>query len=285
MTPSAASKTSGTRSAAPTSTTSSTATAAGRLAGRRRIGDRLRTRPEHRWESHRHGDLREPRLVVRSWIGGEDGGYDIQKMQEQARGVQRIDWDPLEQVVRAEPFFSYVVHDAIAEAGRGDLLTTAMRSWTAIPPRRVRHLRRVLGLGHAGSRLERHTDPRSRPICHGNNPRHSRLCCRPHRTQTRFPEQGKVCGANTGRTNHGPDRQWGNPYPVSSTRHPRSRGRCRNPASGWGPCPSVRPRVGTQAHSTSWCRPLIQTVPAPWSATANCEPGGISLVRGCWPGC
>jgi alpha-L-rhamnosidase len=86
--------------------------------------------PRNRWNRIIDAITDEQRLVVRSWIGGEDGGYDIQKMQEQARGVQRIDWDPLEQVVRAEPFFSYVVHDAIAEAGRGDLLTTAMRSWT-----------------------------------------------------------------------------------------------------------------------------------------------------------
>ncbi|WP_159706591.1 hypothetical protein [Arthrobacter sp. 18067] len=36
----------------------------------------------------------------------------------------------MEQVVRAEPFFSYVVHDAIAQAGREELLLTVMRSWT-----------------------------------------------------------------------------------------------------------------------------------------------------------
>ncbi|WP_426225817.1 family 78 glycoside hydrolase catalytic domain [Pseudarthrobacter sp. DSP2-3-2b1] len=86
--------------------------------------------PRDRWNRIVDAITDEQRLVVRSWIGGADGGYDIEKMQEQARGIQRVDWDPNEQVVRAEPFFSYVVHDAIALAGREELLLTVMRSWT-----------------------------------------------------------------------------------------------------------------------------------------------------------
>jgi alpha-L-rhamnosidase len=86
--------------------------------------------PRERWNRIIDAITDERRVVVRSWIGGADGGYDIQKMQDQARGIQRIDWDAREEVVRAEPFFSYVVHDAIAQAGRQELLLTVMRSWT-----------------------------------------------------------------------------------------------------------------------------------------------------------
>ena len=69
-------------------------------------------------------------VVVRSWIGGNDGGYDMQKMGDQARGVQTIDWDVDTEVVLAEPFFSYVIHDAVAEAGRGGDLVTLVRRWS-----------------------------------------------------------------------------------------------------------------------------------------------------------
>jgi alpha-L-rhamnosidase len=69
-------------------------------------------------------------LVVRSWIGGNDGGYDLQKMIEQSEGIQRIDWDVDREIVLAEPFYSYVVHDAVAAAGRAGDLVTLMRRWS-----------------------------------------------------------------------------------------------------------------------------------------------------------
>ncbi len=70
------------------------------------------------------------RVVIRSWIGGVDGGYDLEKMIEQSRGVQRVDWDAAQEVVRAQPFFSYVVHDAIVAAGRAGELVDIMRDWS-----------------------------------------------------------------------------------------------------------------------------------------------------------
>jgi alpha-L-rhamnosidase len=39
-------------------------------------------------------------------------------------------WDVDRQVVRAQPFFRYVVHDALDQAGRRDLLATACLDWT-----------------------------------------------------------------------------------------------------------------------------------------------------------
>jgi hypothetical protein len=73
------------------------------------------------------------RLVVRSWIGNyETGGYDLQKMLEQIRGLQRIDWDVDREMVLAEPFFSYAVHDAVAQAGRADLLVDLLPRWESL---------------------------------------------------------------------------------------------------------------------------------------------------------
>lgn len=68
------------------------------------------------------------RQVVRSWIGG-DGAYDVQKIVEQTRGIQRIDWDEETETVIAEPFASFVVHDAYAAAGRPDLVVASCRRW------------------------------------------------------------------------------------------------------------------------------------------------------------
>ena len=69
------------------------------------------------------------RLVVRSWVGSETGGYDHERFAQQMRGIQHIDWDPEREMVIAEPFFSYAVHDAVALAGRAELLIDLVRRW------------------------------------------------------------------------------------------------------------------------------------------------------------
>jgi alpha-L-rhamnosidase len=86
--------------------------------------------PEDRWSRIIAGITDEETLVVRSWIGSDTGGYDQQKILDQQAGVQRIDWDAEREVVIAEPFFSYVVHDAVALAGRGGDLLRLMRRWS-----------------------------------------------------------------------------------------------------------------------------------------------------------
>jgi alpha-L-rhamnosidase len=50
-------------------------------------------------------------------------------MRDQAEGIQRIDWDTEREIVLAEPFFSYAVHDAVAKAGRAGLLVDLVRRW------------------------------------------------------------------------------------------------------------------------------------------------------------
>jgi alpha-L-rhamnosidase len=85
--------------------------------------------PRERWSQIVDAMTDSKRLVVRSWIGSETGGYDHGKFQEQMKGVQRIDWDAKREMVLAEPFFSYAVHDAVAKADRAELLIDLVRRW------------------------------------------------------------------------------------------------------------------------------------------------------------
>jgi alpha-L-rhamnosidase len=86
--------------------------------------------PRERWGRIIDAITDPDALVVRSWIGGDDGGYDLTKIEEQSRGIQRIDWDADTQIVLAEPFYSYVVHDAVAMSGRASELPTLLRRWS-----------------------------------------------------------------------------------------------------------------------------------------------------------
>ena len=86
--------------------------------------------PQDRWAGIVDVITDPARLVIRSWIGGEDGGYDMTKIVEHSQGIYRIDWDVDREVVLAEPFFSYVVHDAVAAAGRSDRLPDLLRRWS-----------------------------------------------------------------------------------------------------------------------------------------------------------
>jgi hypothetical protein len=86
--------------------------------------------PQGRWAGIIDVLTDPTRLVVRSWIGGADGGYDMKKIVEQSQGIYRIDWNVDREIVLAEPFFSYVVHDAVAAAGRCDRLPSLLRRWS-----------------------------------------------------------------------------------------------------------------------------------------------------------
>ena len=85
--------------------------------------------PKERWGPLVDAMTDSARLVVRSWVGSETGGYDHERFAQQMRGIQQIDWDPQREMVIAEPFFSYAVHDAVARAGRAELLIDLIRRW------------------------------------------------------------------------------------------------------------------------------------------------------------
>jgi alpha-L-rhamnosidase len=86
--------------------------------------------PKERW-ARIIETITDPRkLVVRSWTGGADGDYSQEKIQKQMQGIYETDWDAENQVVIAEPFMSYVVHDAVALAGKANLLPELYRRWS-----------------------------------------------------------------------------------------------------------------------------------------------------------
>ncbi len=70
------------------------------------------------------------RLVVRSWTGGGSGEYSVEKMRKQFMGIYEADWDTEREIVIGEPFISYLVHDAVVEAGLAHKLPELYRRWT-----------------------------------------------------------------------------------------------------------------------------------------------------------
>ena len=86
--------------------------------------------PKERWPRIVETITDPATLVVRSWTGGESGEYSIEKMQKQFMGIYEADWDTERQIVIGEPFISYLVHDAVAEAGLADKLPELYRRWS-----------------------------------------------------------------------------------------------------------------------------------------------------------
>ena len=72
----------------------------------------------------------ETSLVTRGWNAASPTVSLAQKTQDRANGVQRIDWDVQREIVRAEPFVSAIVHDAVAMAGRADVIPDLLRRWS-----------------------------------------------------------------------------------------------------------------------------------------------------------
>lgn len=86
--------------------------------------------PASRWRRIVDTIADPARLVVRSWMGNGAGEQSMEKWQAQVRqGRYTIDWDAERQVVLAEPFMSYVVHDALAQAGQADRLPDMYPRW------------------------------------------------------------------------------------------------------------------------------------------------------------
>jgi alpha-L-rhamnosidase len=83
--------------------------------------------PQERWGRIIDTITDPDKLVVRTW-----------RMVAAARGLPRFglmgglepDWDTQAEIVKAEPFMSYVVHDAVALAGKADRLPVLYRAWS-----------------------------------------------------------------------------------------------------------------------------------------------------------
>lgn len=96
------------------------------LAGALAICSRLAS--EARWKRIVKTITDPHRLVIRSWTGG-NGEYAMEKMMKQFQGIYETDWDADKEIVIAQPFMSYVVHDAVALAGMADILPDLYRRW------------------------------------------------------------------------------------------------------------------------------------------------------------
>jgi hypothetical protein len=86
--------------------------------------------PKERWARIMQTVTDPGRLVVRSWTGGGEGEYSIEKMRKQFMGIYEADWDVEREIVIGEPFISYLVHDAVAEAGLAGKLPELYRRWS-----------------------------------------------------------------------------------------------------------------------------------------------------------
>ncbi len=86
--------------------------------------------PEERWGRIVDTVTDPARLVERSWIGEAEGVPAMEKMRKQFQGIYEIDWDAEREIVLAEPFMSYTVHDAVAMAGRADRLPDLLPRWS-----------------------------------------------------------------------------------------------------------------------------------------------------------
>jgi alpha-L-rhamnosidase len=70
------------------------------------------------------------RLIQHAWymdtvtVEGQSSGAIYM-----AIGYPEPDWDTENEMVEAEPFFRYVVHDGLARAGRADLIAELCRDW------------------------------------------------------------------------------------------------------------------------------------------------------------
>jgi alpha-L-rhamnosidase len=82
--------------------------------------------PQSRWQRIVDTITGETRLVVRSWAGG---GQSEEKFEQQQRGIYEIDWDVENEIVISQPFMSYVLHDAVALAGKAELLPDLYLRW------------------------------------------------------------------------------------------------------------------------------------------------------------
>lgn len=86
--------------------------------------------PQERWERIMRTVTDAQRLVVRSWTGSDSGEYSEEKIMKQMQGIYEVNWDAEQQVVIAQPFMSYVVHDAVAQAGLAESLPDLYPRWT-----------------------------------------------------------------------------------------------------------------------------------------------------------
>jgi hypothetical protein len=88
--------------------------------------------PAERWQRIVDTITDPQKVVVSTWMSFGGKPEDAQKrMRNQMMGIYEPDWDVESQIVSAEPFMSYLVHDAVAQAGLADRLPEIYRRWSS----------------------------------------------------------------------------------------------------------------------------------------------------------
>ncbi len=87
--------------------------------------------PRERWQRIIEAITDETKLVGAGWGRELDGSAKPESFGDIVRGIHRINWDVENQIVLAQPFMSYVVHDAVVQAGLADRLPQLYRRWSA----------------------------------------------------------------------------------------------------------------------------------------------------------
>ena len=86
--------------------------------------------PKERW-TRIVETITDPQALVSSmWIRGGTPEQVRRKHELRAQGNYEPDWDVDRQIVLVQPFMQYVVHDAVAAAGKADLLPGLYRRWS-----------------------------------------------------------------------------------------------------------------------------------------------------------
>ncbi len=83
--------------------------------------------PRERWAQMLGHVLDESRLVITPTISDEFTAYLAQRLDP----ADYVAFDPESNVVAAQPFFSHFLHDALARAGRRDLIASRCMKWWA----------------------------------------------------------------------------------------------------------------------------------------------------------
>jgi len=86
--------------------------------------------PRRRWRRIAETITDPSVLVGAAWGRPMDDSKELPPPEALMGGVYHVNWDTGRQIVLAQPFMNYVVHDAVALAGLGDKLPDLYRRWT-----------------------------------------------------------------------------------------------------------------------------------------------------------
>ncbi len=88
--------------------------------------------PQDRWQRIIETITDPQKVVVRTWMSFGGTPEQLRKrMQNQMMGIYEPDWNVDSEIVSAEPFMSYVVHDAVAQAGLAARLPELYQRWSS----------------------------------------------------------------------------------------------------------------------------------------------------------